>query len=90
MINKELRSLKSEITDIDFEKSEKHCEVLNRTNIKQPGKRNGWLEKDADDWVLNLIGGSENYQIDLIGIEQQDIMLTCVKPLWFHRGNNHC
>lgn len=41
LINKELRALQSEIVDIDSEKSEKYFEVLNRTNINQPGKRNG-------------------------------------------------
>ena len=28
--------------------------------IKISVGRNGWLEKDVDDWVLNLIGGSDN------------------------------
>ena len=27
---------------------------------------------------------------ELTGIDQQDIMLTCVKSLWFHRGHNDC
>lgn len=28
--------------------------------IKISVGRNGWLEKDVDDWVLNLIGRSDN------------------------------
>ncbi|MEK9569480.1 MAG: AlpA family phage regulatory protein [Paracoccaceae bacterium] len=28
--------------------------------LKISVRRNGWLEKDVDDWVLNLIGGSDN------------------------------
>jgi predicted DNA-binding transcriptional regulator AlpA len=28
--------------------------------LKISAGRNGWLEKDVDDWVLNLIGGSDN------------------------------
>tara|TARA_E500000178_G_C16816424_1_gene659414 strand:+ start:512 stop:847 length:336 start_codon:yes stop_codon:yes gene_type:complete len=41
VINKELRALKSEVVEIGSEKSEKHLETLNRTNINQPIKRNG-------------------------------------------------
>lgn len=28
--------------------------------LKISAGRNGWLEKDVDGWVLNLIGGSDN------------------------------
>ena len=28
--------------------------------LKISAGRNGWLEKDVDDWVLNLIVGSDN------------------------------
>ena len=28
--------------------------------LKISAGRNVWLEKDVDDWVLNLIGGSDN------------------------------
>ena len=28
--------------------------------LKISAGRNGWLEKDFDGWVLNLIGGSDN------------------------------